>query len=391
MALVGGVNLLLSPELSVVFSQARMLSPDGRCHSFSEQANGYVRGEGCGVLVVKPLSKAKQDGDTIWAMIRGSAVNQDGRSNGLTAPNGLAQQAVIRQALDNAKVKPSDVHYVEAHGSGTPLGDPIEIAALSAVYGEVDRTQPLKVGCVKTQIGHLEAAAGIAGLIKTVAALKYRTLPANLHFAQPSTRIPWDENRIEVIDKMALWPRQPGQRELAGVSAFGFGGTNAHVILERYRKAKAGKAINEIHSDRSGELLLLSARCPQSLQRLATRHLEHLTHVKTSAELSAYTHATNTRRAQLRCRAGLFVTTVDALRQQLMALSEIPSTSVLQSRIDTVERAAKTAFVFTGQGSQYIGMGKTLYETQPQFRAVIDECEGLLREWLDVSLIDLLP
>jgi acyl transferase domain-containing protein/acyl carrier protein len=231
LALAGGVNLTLAPEMSISLSKLRMLSPDGRCKAFDASANGFVRGEGCGVVVLKRLSDAEADGDNILALIRGSAVNQDGRSTALTAPNGIAQQKVIRKALARAGLKPSQVDYIEAHGTGTALGDPIEMGALGAVFSEsrpADR--PLVVGSVKTNIGHLEGAAGIAGLIKTVLALDRREIPPSLHFRHPSPHIPWDELPVAIPREPRKWPS--GDRErYAGVSSFGFSGTNAHVVL----------------------------------------------------------------------------------------------------------------------------------------------------------------
>ena len=228
LALAGGVNALLSPNIFISQCQAKMLSTDGRCKTFDASANGYVRSEGCGVVVLKRLSDAVADGDNIYALIRGSAVNQDGRTNGLTAPNGLSQQAVIRQALKNGRVNPVEVSYVETHGSGTPLGDPIEVNALGNVYDD-ERSVPLMIGTVKTNMGHLEAAAGMAGLIKTVLALQHGQIPPNLHFSTPNPHIPWDELPVTVPTERTPWPTE---KRLAGVSSFGFSGTNAHVVLE---------------------------------------------------------------------------------------------------------------------------------------------------------------
>jgi len=232
LALAGGVNLMLAPALSINFSQASMLSPDGHCKTFDASANGYVRGEGCGIVVLKRLSDALADRDTILAVIRGSAVNQDGASGGLTVPNGLAQQAVIEQALHNAHISPDQIDYIEAHGTGTPLGDPIEVNALAAVFGASHSAeQPLRIGSVKTNIGHLESAAGIAGLIKLVLSLQHQQLPKQLHYQSPNPHIDWNNLPVSVVSEPLAWPRG-GKRRLAGVSAFGFSGTNAHVIVE---------------------------------------------------------------------------------------------------------------------------------------------------------------
>ncbi|MGW5446789.1 acyltransferase domain-containing protein [Streptomyces asiaticus] len=235
MAIAGGVNLLLSPGTMVSLSKFGGLSPDGRCKAFDEQADGFGRGEGCGVVVLKPLSRAMADGDSIWCTIRGTAANNDGLSNGLTAPNPVAQEEVLRAAYRRAGVSPHEVHYVETHGTGTALGDPIEATALGTVLGPgrpADR--PLCIGSVKTNVGHLEGAAGIAGLIKTALALKHRRVPRNLHFERPNPHIPFDELRLRVPTSSEAWPDD--RASYAGVSAFGWGGTNVHVVVEGHRE-----------------------------------------------------------------------------------------------------------------------------------------------------------
>ncbi|KAB8330056.1 polyketide synthase, partial [Scytonema tolypothrichoides VB-61278] len=232
LALAGGVQLILSPEITIFLSKAHALSPDGRCKTFDADANGFGRGEGCGVVVLKRLSDAVANRDNILAVIRGSAINHDGPSTGLTVPNGLAQQKLILKALQNAKVEPSEVSYIEAHGTGTALGDPIEVESLATIFGK-GRSQdnPLVVGSVKTNIGHLEAAAGIAGLMKVVLSLQHNKIPPHLHFKQPSPHINWDEVPVKVPTSPMPW--FPGEkRRLAGVSSFGMSGTNAHIVLE---------------------------------------------------------------------------------------------------------------------------------------------------------------
>ena len=232
LALAGGVNVLLSPVSIIAASRARMLSPDGRCKTFDAAADGYVRSEGCGILVLKRLSDAVRDGDRIRAVIRGSAVNQDGASSGLTVPNGGAQQRLIAAALARAGLAGGDVDYLEAHGTGTPLGDPIEVQAAGAVYGAGrDPDRPLLIGSVKTNIGHLESASGVAGLIKVVLSLQHEVLPQSLHFEKPSPHIPWDSLPVRVVDKATPWQAN-GRPRRAGVSSFGFTGTNAHVLIE---------------------------------------------------------------------------------------------------------------------------------------------------------------
>jgi len=267
LALAGGVSLVLTPELNVNFSKAGMMARDGRCKTFDAAGDGYVRGEGGGMLVLRRLSDARKDGDRILAIIRGSAMNQDGRSNGLTAPNGPAQEAVIRAALAAANVSPAEVGYVEAHGTGTPLGDPIEVNALGAVLSAGRAPEePLMLGSVKTNIGHLEAAAGVVGLVKAVIALQRREIPPHLHLKTLNPYIDWASLPVRVPTETTPWNPIQGKR-LAGVSSFGFSGTNAHIILEE-APAEPAKAVGSLQ--RPAHLLALSARDPQTLQEIAT-------------------------------------------------------------------------------------------------------------------------
>ncbi|MCK6593253.1 MAG: polyketide synthase, partial [Polyangiaceae bacterium] len=232
MALAGGVTVLLSPLIHVEFSRLRAMSPDGRCKAFDASADGVGWGDGCGMLVLKRLRDAERDGDRVLAVIRGTAVNQDGRSNGLTAPNGPSQQAVIRSALAQANLAPADIDYIEAHGTGTPLGDPIEVQALGAVLAEGRPPErPVVIGSVKTNFGHTQAAAGVAGIIKTVLSLQRERIPKNANFRAPSPHIAWDELPVRVAADPVPWP-SGSRRRRAGVSSFGISGTNAHVILE---------------------------------------------------------------------------------------------------------------------------------------------------------------
>ncbi|MCI0526765.1 MAG: polyketide synthase, partial [Nitrospira sp.] len=265
LALAGGVNVILSPELTIGFSKAGAMSPDGRCKAFGAQANGYVRGEGAGMVVLKPLSNALADHDPIYAVIRGSAVNNDGRTNGLTAPNRWAQETVLRDAYQQAGVSPGQVQYVEAHGTGTLLGDPIEAKALGAVL-TVDRPSGriCLLGSVKTNIGHLETAAGIAGLIKVALALKHREIPPSLHFHTPNPHIPFEELPLRVQQTLGPWPEEPGPA-LAGVSSFGFGGTNAHAVLEEAPRIPEAHKNDKDSTVYQTYLLPLSARSSKAL------------------------------------------------------------------------------------------------------------------------------
>ncbi len=307
LAVAAGINLLLAPDLNILFSQARMMSPQGNCKSFDDSADGYVRGEGCGVVLLKPLSKALADGNKIHALINGSAINQDGRSNGITAPNGLAQEKVIQKALKKAGITPAQVGYVEAHGTGTPLGDSIEATAILNSYCDQPRNAPLAIGSAKSQIGHLEAAAGIAGLIRASLALKNKILPPTLHLNKLNSKIAWGENRAEVVPYPKIWPEN--QDRFAAVSSFGFGGSNAHVILQAF----PASALDEEKSS-SAELVTLSAHSVSALRVLAKKHLENLANV---AYLSSYAAAMNIGRAQLRFRAACVVNSLQDVRQFL--------------------------------------------------------------------------
>ncbi|MFM7527900.1 MAG: beta-ketoacyl synthase N-terminal-like domain-containing protein [Nodosilinea sp.] len=273
LALAGGVNRILEPATSLNFAKARMLSPTDRCRSFDAGADGFVRAEGCGVVVLKRWREAVRDGDPIWGVILGSAVNHDGRASGLTVPNGVAQQALIRQALGQSGVEPDQVSYVETHGTGTALGDPIEVNALGEVFGNRGRNQALILGAVKTNIGHPEAAAGIAGLIKTVLALHHAQIPANLHFQTPNPQIDWSLP-VRVPTTTLPWPSSD-QARIAGVSAFGFSGTNAHLVLAD-RPLDEALPVLPLHPDTGPVLLPLSAKTEAALKQLVERYCKFL-------------------------------------------------------------------------------------------------------------------
>ena len=297
-ALAGGVNLVLAPENTIAVCRTRALSPDGRCRTFDRGANGFVRSEGCGLVVLKRLSDAIADGDLIRAVIRGSAVNQDGASSGFTVPNGPAQQAVIRQALGDTP--PGDIDYLEAHGTGTALGDPIEVGAAAAVLGQNrDPSRPLYIGSVKTNIGHTEAAAGIAALIKTVLALEHGEIPPHLHCHDPNPLIPWDTLPVRVPQIRTPWPSSARPR-LAGASAFGASGTNAHVVLE-----EAPTAVPATRTvDRTHHLLALSAKRQDALVELTARYRDHLATAK-GVDLGDVCYSAATGRAHHRYRVAV--------------------------------------------------------------------------------------
>jgi myxalamid-type polyketide synthase MxaB len=387
LALAGGVNALLSPDGFVIFSRWGMMAKDGRCKTFDSRADGFVRGEGCGMLVLKKLSDAQKDGDPILAVIHGSAVNQDGRSSGLTVPNGRAQQAVIRQALANAGLQPSAISYVEAHGTGTTLGDPIEVEAIGAVLGEGrSASQPLVVGSVKTNLGHLESASGIAGVIKTILALQHHEIPPHLHLQERSPRIPWPNFEVTIPTKPLAWEPANGQR-YAGVSSFGFSGTNAHVVLGEVPET-ASRGDHPSIQERSFHLLPLSARSVQALHDVGERFQNYLTRPD-AASLADVAYTVASGRASLPYRAAVVAAdAADAARKLAAFASGQEAAGVVTGQAHPGR--AKIAFLFTGQGSQYAGMGREFYQTQPVFRAALDECAALLENSLGCSLLDLI-
>ena len=391
MALAGGVNLILTPELTITFSQARMMSSDGHCKTFDDSADGYVRSEGCGLILLKPLSQAMKDGDTVLAVIRGSAVNQDGRSNGLTAPNALAQEAVIRQALHNARVSPDQISYVEAHGSSTPLGDPIEFGALKAVLmSGRSHERPCIVSSVKTNIGHLESAAGIAGLIKTVLSLYKEEIPPHLHFKKLNQHISLDGTAFLIPTQRQQWPDT--KRRLAGVSAFGFGGTNAHIVVEAAPTLPAwsGKANKVEHPlERPLHLLTLSAKSESALRKMAQQYADFLKD-KPASTIADICFTANTGRTHFAHRLAITGNSAQQLHERLLEAAEGREGQGTQHGQVQGKERTKVAFLFSGQGSQYVGMGRQLYETQPTFLRALDECDRILRAYLEQPLLSVL-
>jgi phthiocerol/phenolphthiocerol synthesis type-I polyketide synthase D len=372
LAVAGGVNLLLSPGVTASMDAMGVTSPDGQCRAFDASANGIVRAEGVGVVVLKPLSAALRDGDRVLAVLRGSAVNSDGRSNGLAAPNPDAQRALLRSAYAAAGVDPADVDYVEAHGTGTLVGDPIEASALGAVLGrdrQADR--PLLVGSVKTNLGHLEAAAGVVGLIKVVLALANRRIPASLHYTEPNPQIPFGQLNLAVAAQAQPWPDR-GRRSVAGVSGFGFGGTNAHVVVEQ-APAVAQPAPPTVRPHQ----FLLGAASPARLTAAAAQLADWL------APQAAYSPAdlehTMARRASGRIRAVVTARTGAQLIDGLHALAS-PDPDVPGVTVDRGDRVGPgPVWVFSGHGSQWSGMGSRLLAEEPAFAAAVADVDAALR------------
>nr|QVV57685.1 malonyl CoA-acyl carrier protein transacylase [Myxococcales bacterium] len=385
LALAGGVNLLLSPTTTRLLSKTQALSQDGRCKTFDAQANGFVRGEGCGMLVLKRLSDAQRDRDPIIALLRGSATNQDGRSTGLTAPNVLSQQALLRQALENARVAPSDIGYVETHGTGTALGDPIEVEALKEVLGGPrEEGATCVLGAVKTNIGHLESAAGVAGVIKAALALQNQRIPPNLHFRTLNPRIKLEGTPFVIPRQVVPWGAGTRPR-FAGVSSFGISGTNAHVILE--------EAPANVEEDLTPEdpcyLLPLSAMTPAALAALAGAYGDHLAKLDERASLRDVAYTASMRRTRHVHRLAVVGGSAAELSEALSAFSrgEAPEGVAVGRQ---VAAPPKVVFVFSGQGSQWVGMGRRLLEDEPVFRTTFESCDALLEMTLGWSLQDAL-
>jgi acyl transferase domain-containing protein len=380
MAVAAGVNVIAGACPFIAFSSMAMLSPDGRCKSFDADANGFVRGEGVGAILLKPLSAALAAGDPIYAVIRATGSNQDGHTPGITVPSQRAQETLVRQACREAGVAPAAVQYVEAHGTGTPVGDPIETNALGSVLREGrDADNPCLIGSVKTNIGHLEAAAGIAGIIKAALVLKHGQVPPNLHFRKANPQIDFDRLKLRVPQE--LTPLRSGrQRPLACVNSFGWGGANAHALLEAPPvRAKPPRA-----EHRKGvQLLPLSARSPEGLTALARTYADFLRQPKTPA-LRDICYSSATRRTHLEHRIAFTGRTKQELASKLDEFARGESRQSTQQP----RPGRKIAFVFSGQGPQWWRMGRDLLEREPVFRAKVEECDGMLREIGDWSLLE---
>ncbi|GAA2209095.1 type I polyketide synthase [Nonomuraea monospora] len=395
LALAGGVNVITSPRIALSFSKGRLMAPDGRCKPFDHRANGYVRSEGAGVVLLRPLSAALAAGDRIYAVIHGSAVNQDGRTNGLAAPNRPAQEDVLRAAYAAAGIDPATVDYVEAHGTGTAVGDPIEVAALATVLGPGrPEERPLRIGSAKSNVGHLEAAAGVAGLIKAALSLHHGELPPTVHFTKPNPLLGLDRLPVTVQDRAEPWPSHPASpsqpasavsapvaQAVAGVSSFGFGGTNSHVVLSsapppqpRDQRAKGG----ELH------LFPISARSQAALRRRAAALADQArTRTGDTAWLAAAAAAAALRGDHDRYRAAVVVSSPEELATEMTTIAQAGDATTTRRR-----RTQRPTLVFPGQGAQWEGMGRQLADAVPAFRAAIRRCDAAISRWLGESLWD---
>jgi acyl transferase domain-containing protein/acyl carrier protein len=389
MALAGGVNIILNPDHTIGFSQGRMMAPDGHCKAFDARADGYVRSEGAGVVILKPLSRAQVDGDPIYALIRGGSSNNDGHCELFMAPSLEGQQAGLRMAYRDAGIDPRQVQYVEAHGTGTSVGDPVEINALGSVLCERrSASRPLFVGSVKTNIGHTEGAAGLAGLIKAALCLKHGMIPPNLHFHQPNPAIPWQKYALKIPTRLMPWPQSDGPR-LAGVSSFGIAGTNAHIVLQEAPQPGRHEVPAVDREGRRAQLLSLSAQTPDALKDLARAYVNHLEGEEAADQaFSDICYTSNLRRTHHDHRLAVVARDGQDARAILATFLRGETAPELIAGRKIAGKHPKIAWIFPGQGSQWLGMGRDLLTCEPAFRAAIEECERVMRNYMDWSLLE---
>ncbi len=387
LAIAGGINILLAPETHGAFCKAAMLSPTGRCRAFAAEADGYVRSEGGGVVILKPLADALADGNTVHAVILGAGVNSDGRTKGIALPNPVAQEQLLRQVYRSAGIDPADVSYVEAHGTGTSAGDRVECTALGRVFGATRRAgDPCLIGSVKTNIGHLEPASGIAGLLKATLTLSHREIPPSLHAGNLNPKIPFDEINLSVVRELTPLP-QRAEPLLMGVNSFGFGGTNAHLVLQSYTPEAAAPA-TEPASDDSISMLMLSARSEGALKALAERYAKRLRE-PSPVSLATICQAIATRRSHHSLRIATFGESREEVAGRLEAFAAGHPAQML-AQGEAGYQPSRLAFVFSGNGSQWLGMGRDLLAREPDFAACVAGIDAVLQPLVGWSVVEAL-
>ncbi|HEX8185137.1 MAG TPA: type I polyketide synthase, partial [Blastocatellia bacterium] len=391
LALAGGVNLVLHPQLSISYSSAGMLTPDGYCKAFDASANGFVRGEAAAVVLLKPLALAIADGDPIYATILGSAVNEDGYGNGLFfAPSVEGHRAVLADAYKSAGIAPSKIQYVETHGTGTRVGDPTEAEALGTFFRQGrSAKRPLAIGSVKSNMGHAEGGAGIAGLIKVALSLKHGELPPSLHVKEPNPNIPWNDLRLKVQRELSLWPVKAGEIARAGVSSLGISGTNSHVVLEAPPR-RAPRQPAPRRDERDQQLLVLSARSEEALRATAESYREFLAGQSAAPLASLYDicHNASLRRSHHKYRLALAGSSFEEWIDSLNAFLNGERRPALSSGETLGIEKQKIAFVFSGHGAQWLGMGRRLLDAEPLFKQVIEDCDRAMAPYTDWSLME---
>lgn len=384
LALAGGVNVMLIPEFPVLMSKGHFLAADGHCKTFDERADGYARGEGCGLVVLKPLSAALRDGDEIYAVVRGTGVNQDGRTEGITVPSAAAQESLIREVYRRANIDPKRVVYVEAHGTGTPVGDPIEASVLGrTVGGERKGSGPCVVGSVKANIGHLEAAAGVAGVMKAALCLHHGQIPPQIHVERPNPNIPFAEYNLRLPAGLEFLPKAEGNA-CVGVNSFGYGGTNAHAVLEQAPPRKAPAHGPEVES--RPYLLPLSARSEESLRALAQTYAEWLS-TPDAPPVRDVCYSAGTRRSHLEHRVTITANSPSGLIEQLTAFAAGARADNAVAGKVAAGQEPQPVFVFTGMGPQWWAMGRELLAAEPVFRRAAEECDGLFQRLAGWSIL----
>ncbi len=383
MALAGAANIIVPQKTGYYYQEGMMFSPDGHCRTFDSEAQGTVFGSGVGVVLLKSLQKAIEDGDSVYAVIKGTAINNDGAMKvGYTTPSVEGQASVIQEALAVSEINSETISYVEAHGTATPLGDPIEVAALTQAFNSSKRSY-CAIGSVKTNFGHLGWAAGIAGLIKTVLSLQHKQIPPSLHYKKPNPRIDFDNSPFYMNTELKDWITSGIQRR-AGVSAFGIGGTNAHAVLEEAPKRVVEKKIKDLPY----HLLTLSAKTQQGLLELANRYKDVVTSMPDN-EIQNICFTSNVGRNHFNQRLAIMTSSCNDVCEKLENYVELKSKQI-STTIDSKPKDKKIAFLFSGEGTQYFGMGRQLYETQPVFRKTMDQCNALFKEIRKMDLLDII-